>query len=114
MGCKAKSDGFPKALHTIPLFRLLPGLPSRTFSSLTAFLGAIFFLLANVRTEVRGRGEEATDQQVRRYAVANAGPAADGPEKWVGEVKKKRGMNTEVVMNVQRGYGYDLPNPKDM
>lgn len=27
--------------RTIPLFRLLPGLPSRIFSSLTAFLGGI-------------------------------------------------------------------------
>ena len=32
-------------VHTIPLLRLLPGRPSITFSCLTSFLGAIFFLL---------------------------------------------------------------------
>ena len=36
-------------LHTIPLFKLLPGLPSRSFSSLTAFLGGIFFFAAKER-----------------------------------------------------------------
>jgi hypothetical protein len=30
--------------HTIPLFKLLPGLPSKSFSSFAAFLGGIFFL----------------------------------------------------------------------
>jgi hypothetical protein len=30
----------------MPLFKLLPGLPSRIFSSLTAFLGGILFFLA--------------------------------------------------------------------
>lgn len=29
---------------TMPLFKLLPGRPRRIFSSLTCFLGAIFFL----------------------------------------------------------------------
>ena len=33
------------ARPTIPLFKLLPGRPSRIFSSLTAFLGGIFFFL---------------------------------------------------------------------
>lgn len=31
----------------MPLFKLLPGLPRRTFSSLTAFLGGIFCFLAD-------------------------------------------------------------------
>lgn len=38
---------------TIPLFRLLPGRPKRTFSSLTAFLGGIFFFFAYARVEER-------------------------------------------------------------
>lgn len=32
------------ALHTMPLFKLFPGLPRWIFSSLTAFLGGIFDL----------------------------------------------------------------------
>jgi hypothetical protein len=31
----------------MPLVRLFPGLPRRIFSSLTAFLGGIFFFLAD-------------------------------------------------------------------
>lgn len=32
-------------VHTIPLFKLLPGRPSSTFSCLTSFFGGIFFFL---------------------------------------------------------------------
>ena len=38
------------ASHTIPLLRLLPGRPSRTFSCLTSFFGGIFLLLLAKRT----------------------------------------------------------------
>jgi hypothetical protein len=48
--CKADLKWISKRLGaeeaaelTIPLFKLLPGLPSRTFSSFTAFFGGIFF-----------------------------------------------------------------------
>ena len=39
-------------LHTIPLFKLLPGLPSRIFFSSTFFLGGIFFFAAYERVVV--------------------------------------------------------------
>lgn len=36
----------------MPLFKLLPGLPRRIFSSTTGFLGAILLRLAYVRAEM--------------------------------------------------------------
>lgn len=52
----------------MPLFRLLPGLPSRIFSSLTAFFGGIFLLDAYVRRGER-EGEKSGDSDTRRAAV---------------------------------------------
>lgn len=42
---KAFEHAMPWA-HTIPLFRLFPGRPNRTFSSLTTFFGGIFLCFA--------------------------------------------------------------------
>lgn len=38
-----KCEGQGEQKLTIPLFKLLPGRPSRIFSCLTSFLGGIFF-----------------------------------------------------------------------
>ena len=76
---------------TMPLFKLLPGRPSRTFSSLTCFLGGIFFFFADayvravpkVMQSFRGkavwRGEE------RKQTVLAAGREKVG----INEEKEK-------------------------
>jgi hypothetical protein len=40
---KKKGKGWGPSSHTIPLFRLFPGRPKRTFSWTWGFLGAILF-----------------------------------------------------------------------
>jgi hypothetical protein len=41
-----------EVLHTMPLFKLFPGRPSKTFFSSSFFFGGIFLLDAKVRLEV--------------------------------------------------------------
>jgi hypothetical protein len=68
----------------MPLLRLLPGRPRRTFFSLTSFLGAIFFflvLLAKLRRE-RGWWE--------RRVVAKGRPAARMEQRVSGEWKRRK------------------------
>jgi hypothetical protein len=63
-----------EALHTIPLLRLFPGLPKRTFSSLICFLGGILFF-AYVRLWAREGGRDRR-VMLTRSCASNAGPAA--------------------------------------
>ena len=59
----------------MPLFKLLPGRPRRTFSSLTAFLGGICFFLgaeAYVRVVVKEMKNLAVGAE-ERLAVLAAG-----------------------------------------
>jgi len=84
--------------HTIPLFRLFPGRPSSIFSSLTAFLGGIFFLeLANVREVIRnGTGGVQWVCSTRLIPVAVL--AAARSKLWVIETNKQLLDRKEVVL----------------
>ena len=69
----------------MPLFRLLPGRPRRIFSSLTCFLGGIFFFLAEayVRTDAKEtqifRAEAQWAEEGKKQGVrAAAGRARAG------------------------------------
>ena len=90
----------PGPVHTIPLFRLFPGRPSRIFSSLTAFLGGIF-LLAYDR-----RWEEVGEYIGWRFGVctkqtANAGPAAGSENNREGELKRRLNRRDRVLAVVR-------------
>ena len=80
----------------MPLLRLFPGRPSSSFSSLTCFLGGIFFLLANVRAWERDGRAQQSSSMVRENVSAE--PAA-GIEKQSEEVKRRvvDGMNVSLA-----------------
>ena len=82
--------------RTIPLFKLFPGRPKSTFSSLTAFLGGIFllFLLANDLVWRRGRGNCDRGRTASRV-WKSAGPAANAVWDWKEE--KEIRMRDEVA-----------------
>ena len=83
-------------VHTIPLFRLLPGRPRRIFFSSTCFFGGIFLLLAKVR-----RWSIFLLAEKRRGANTKAGPAADRSKAGGLEMKKAGRHNDGVVKPVR-------------
>jgi hypothetical protein len=88
---------------TMPLFKLLPGLPRRSFSSLTAFLGGIFLLLlfAYARSgvvEKKRTGEEKARKVVgHSSAVLAAGCGRRGIK------EKKQTRRALVGLDVVEG-----------
>lgn len=89
------------SLHTIPLFRLLPGLPSRIFSSLTAFLGGIF-RLAYPRFAVGWLSASAAFLQSAGCEQDSSADPAAKIEIRRGEVKGLvRGIESTVVRGVE-------------
>jgi hypothetical protein len=76
-----------EALHTIPLLRLFPGLPRRTFSSFTCFFGGIL-LFAYARPKRRDGGCERRVIE-GRSCDSNAGPAAIPERREIVELKTR-------------------------
>lgn len=91
----AVSIRYCNIVHTIPLFKLLPGLPSRTFSSLTAFFGGIFLDFAYVRTNVSVTFRDWATSMKQRAVANDAEPAAR-------EEKMERGAIGRIVIKVSR------------
>lgn len=89
-------------LHTIPLLRLFPGRPSSIFSSLTAFLGGIFFLELAKAREVTRNGTGKVQWVCRRRSIPIAVLAAARSKLWVIETNKQLLDRREVVLALGR------------
>lgn len=109
-------------VHTIPAFKLLPGRPSRTGSSLTTFLGGmfLFFLSLLLAKRVCWMGVAVEDRLLHsrrvkgeRDASASAGPAALGAreereEKREREVRVRDSLSCATTVTCRRVVGYKV------